>query len=165
MGEVPKHARRIELAREGTGLRPARIRRGTKMATFSPAFSTLSGATQVRIEWRQPWFRKSHSRTQSSVFASWIAVRLLLQIVWKHNCANAPITDRYANGAVDQMPHLGRRCRLLHERPGDVLEHADEVHFLLVVTADRITRLLAKGSVTTTVARRGLPGNTKGSAG
>ena len=41
------------------------------------------------------------------------------------------------------MPNLGWRRRLLHERAGDILEQADQVNFLLVVSSERVARLLS----------------------
>ena len=48
-----------------------------------------------------------------------------------------PARQRDADGAVDQMAHLGRRRGLCNKGAGHVLEHRDEIEFLLVVPAER----------------------------
>ena len=40
------------------------------------------------------------------------------------------------------MPHLRGRRRLLHEGARDILEQADQIHFLLIVAANRVAGLL-----------------------
>ena len=46
------------------------------------------------------------------------------------------------DGTIDQMAHLRGDARLFDERTGHVLEHADEVDFLLVMAANSRARLL-----------------------
>jgi hypothetical protein len=77
------------------------------------------------------------------VLARGLAIRLLLQVIRQHDCGDPPIADGDANGAVDEMPHLRRRKRLLDERASNVLEQTDKVYFLLVVAAERVARLLS----------------------
>jgi hypothetical protein len=50
------------------------------------------------------------------------------------------------NGAVYKVAHLRRRARLMNESACDVLEHAGDIDFLLIMTADRRTCLLAGDS-------------------
>ena len=51
--------------------------------------------------------------------------------------------ERGAHRAVDQVAHLARHGRELHERARDVLEQRGEIDFLLIVAAERRARLLA----------------------
>ena len=107
-----------------------------------PAFST-SAARRRSASNGVP--RASRSPRPNAKFRARAAapVWLFLQIVRQHDCRDPPLAQRDANGAVDQMPHLRRRRRLLHERAGDILEHADEIDFLLIMAAERVARLLA----------------------
>jgi hypothetical protein len=76
------------------------------------------------------------------VFASRLPISLFLQVVREHDHGDPPIAESNANGPINQMPHLRRRRCLLHEGAGDILEQADEIHFLLIVAANRVAGLL-----------------------
>ena len=54
-----------------------------------------------------------------------------------------PPRQRDPRGAIDQMPDLRRRGRLHDVGAGDILEHRDQVEFLLILSAQRVARLLA----------------------
>lgn len=78
-----------------------------------------------------------------AVLARRFLVSLVLQIVGEYQRRHPGPSDGDADGAVDQMPYLGRCGGLLHEGAGHILEHRLQVEFLLIVAAHRGTRLLA----------------------
>src|SRR3954453_16602740 len=110
----------------------------TRIATFVPAFSasaarrksasygTVFGAEKPTPEWIVPCLR------------GW----KVLQIVWEDKRRHHALAKRNAHSAIDEMANLRRRRRLLHKGAGNILEHALQVEFLLVVPAKRIARLL-----------------------
>ena len=69
-------------------------------------------------------------------------VRFVSEVVRNNQRGHAAFRFRHAHGAVDQVTDLGGRAGLLHERARHVLEHADQVDFLLIVAAERRTGLL-----------------------
>lgn len=56
---------------------------------------------------------------------------------------DGPLDARDSHSAIDQVTHLFGRRGHVHIFVGDVLEQGDEVHFLLVMPAERHPRLLA----------------------
>jgi hypothetical protein len=68
---------------------------------------------------------------------------LLLHVVGQDHAGDGALVARDAHGAIDEVPHLARRHRGLHELVGDVLEQRLQVHLLLVVAAHGGARLLA----------------------
>jgi hypothetical protein len=67
----------------------------------------------------------------------------LLQVIWEHHCGHPAPRGRDTHRTVGHMAHLGRHRRSLNERAGNVLEHRRKIDLLLVVAAQRHSRLLA----------------------
>lgn len=66
-----------------------------------------------------------------------------LQVAGHDHAGHAAPRLGDAHRAVDQVAHLRRRARLLHELAGHVLEQGDQVDLLLVVRAQRRALLLS----------------------
>ncbi|MNI37037.1 hypothetical protein D3C73_911100 [compost metagenome] len=67
----------------------------------------------------------------------------VLQIVGQDDGGYSSLTDGRAHCPVDQVANLGRCGCLLHKGAGHVLEHGQQIQLLLVMPAQRRTRLLA----------------------
>ena len=78
-----------------------------------------------------------------AVGAGRLFVRHLLKIVRQDQRRHRTVCQRDSNGTIDEMAHLRRGSSLLNEIAGDVLEQRREVNLLLIMAADRATRLLA----------------------
>src|SRR3569832_1126723 len=72
-----------------------------------------------------------------------ILIKLVLQIVRQHDRRHGPFRQRDACRPINQMSHLGWRRGLRDKGAGDILEHRNELEFLLILSAARIARLLA----------------------
>ncbi|SAL88412.1 hypothetical protein AWB68_08766 [Caballeronia choica] len=79
---------------------------------------------------------------QRAVLARGRFIFQFLQVVRQDDGRDLALRQRRAHRAIDQMAHLRRHTRLLHESPGDVLEHRNKIEFLLIVAAKRGARLL-----------------------
>ena len=77
-----------------------------------------------------------------AVFARRVLVGGVAKVVGNNQCRHPAFGFRHAHGAIDEMADLGCRAGLLHEGARHVLEHADDIDFLLVMAAKRCTRLL-----------------------
>ena len=104
----------------------------------------VGGALEVGVERHGPRGREADAGMHRAVLARRVLVRLVLEVVREDDRRHAALAERDADRAVDEVPDLRRLGRLLHEGAGDVLEHADEVDFLLVVAADGVARLLPR---------------------
>ncbi|MHC2621451.1 hypothetical protein ACVIW2_003483 [Bradyrhizobium huanghuaihaiense] len=70
-------------------------------------------------------------------------VGFFLEIVGQDERGRGPPGERGPHRSINQMAHLRRR-RCLHDvGAGDILEHRNEIEFLLVAPAERVARLLA----------------------
>ena len=80
---------------------------------------------------------------QRAMGARRILVGFILKVAGQDQRGHRPPGQRNARGAVDEMPYL-RGCRSLRDiGAGHVLEHRDQIEFLLVLPAQRAARLLA----------------------
>jgi hypothetical protein len=79
-----------------------------------------------------------------AVLAGRWSVGRFLQIVGHHQRGHTALANRNANGAVHQMPDLCRHAGLVNEGSDRVLEHADDINFLLIMPTDSGARLLSR---------------------
>ena len=72
-----------------------------------------------------------------------ILIGEFLQVVGHDDAGDGSARGGDANGAIDQMPHLAGHAGHRDEVRRDVLEQRLQIHFLLIMRADRGARLLA----------------------
>ena len=77
-----------------------------------------------------------------AVLARWFLVRFVPEVVGNNQCRYAAFRFCHAHRTVDQVTDLRSRAGLLHEGARHVLEHADQIDFLLIVSAERRPGLL-----------------------
>ncbi len=76
------------------------------------------------------------------MFSCRLFIRLLLEVVRKHDGGHPALPQRDPNRPVHEVAHLRRCGGLFDERPGDVFKQARQVNFLLIMAADGISWLL-----------------------
>ncbi len=69
--------------------------------------------------------------------------RHVLHVIRKNHAGDGALVARDAHRAVDQVTHLLRRRHHVHVLVRDVLEQGKQIHFLLVIAAERHPVLLA----------------------
>ena len=110
---------------------------------FLAGVQHVGGLLQIVGIGHETWRAITHAGMQRAVFAAGRFIGQILQVVGQDDRRDLAFGERDAHRAVDQMAHLRGHRGLLDEGAGDVLEHRNEIEFLLIVAAQRGARLLS----------------------
>ena len=122
------------------GMQSARADQDRHLAA---AVQHVCGAAQVLLIGDGSWISITDTGMDRAVLARRFLVRFVAEVVGNHQCRDPAFRFRHAHRAVDQVTDLRSGAGLLHEGAGHVLEHADQVDFLLIVATERRAGLLS----------------------
>ena len=118
-------------------------RAGGDPLILAAAVQHVRGAAQVLLIGDGSRIGITDTGMDRAVLARRFLVRFVAEVVGNHQCRHPAFRFRHAHRAVDQVTDLRSGASLLHEGAGHVLEHADQVDFLLIMPTERRAGLLA----------------------